>query len=71
VLAYGVEDFNVRMEPMRSATSIKTGGGYDLLKRATVNITVRTMDTNTQASETTGTQTLTLSASVMPRRNVW
>jgi hypothetical protein len=59
------------MEPMRSATSIKTGGGYDLLKRATVNITVRTTEENSLASETTGTQTLTLSASVMPRRNVW
>jgi prepilin-type N-terminal cleavage/methylation domain-containing protein len=71
VLAYGVENFTVRMEPMRSATSIKTGGGYDLLRRATVNITVRTTDENSESSETTGTQTLTLSASVMPRRNVW
>jgi prepilin-type N-terminal cleavage/methylation domain-containing protein len=71
VLAYGVEDFNVRMEPMRSATSVKTGGGYDLLKRATVNITVRTTAENAVSGESTGTQTLTLSASVMPRRNVW
>lgn len=71
VLAYGVENFTVRMEPMRSATSVRTGGGYDLLKRATVNITVRTTEENAQASETTGAQTLTLNASVMPRRNVW
>ena len=71
VLAEGVDDFTVRMEPMRSATSIKTGGGYDLLKRATVNITVRTTAESSAAGETTGTQTLTLSASVMPRRNVW
>ena len=71
VLAYGVDDFAVRMEPMRSATSIKTGGGYDLLARATVNLTVRTTEENSEASETTGLQTLTLSGSVMPRRNVW
>ena len=71
VLAYGVENFDVRMEPMRSAVSIKTGGGYDLLARATVNLTVRTTEENSEASETTGTQTLTLSGSVMPRRNVW
>jgi hypothetical protein len=71
VLAYGVDGFTVRMEPMRSATSVRTGGGYDLLARATINLTVRTTEENSEASETTGTQTLTLSASVMPRRNVW
>ena len=71
VLAYGVEFFNVRMEPMRSATSVRTGGDYDLLARATITLTVRTTAENSEPGETTGTQTLTLSASVMPRRNVW
>src|SRR5688500_9811580 len=32
----GVEAFTVRMEPMRSAASIRTGGRWDLLKRATI-----------------------------------
>jgi prepilin-type N-terminal cleavage/methylation domain-containing protein len=71
VLAYGVENFTVRMEPMRSATSVRTGGSYDLLQRATITLTVRTTEENSEPGETTGTQTLTLSASAMPRRNVW
>jgi hypothetical protein len=60
-MAVGVEAFSVTLEPMRSVNSIKTGGGWDLLKRATIQITVRT----------DGDETLTLSASVMPRRNAW
>ena len=71
VLLEGVEQFQVKFEPMRSAASVKTGGGYDLLKRATILLTIRTNDTVAHASETTGTQTLTLSSSVMPRRNIW
>ena len=71
VLAYGVENFTVRMEPLRSATSVTTGGGYDLLARATITLTVRTTDETAQSIESSDTLTLTLSASVMPRRNVW
>jgi len=71
VLLEGVQTFEVKMEPMRSPTSIKTGGGYDLLKRATILLTVKTNDATSLGSETTGVQTVTLSSSVMPRRNVW
>jgi hypothetical protein len=71
VLLEGVEDFEVKLEPMRSPTSIKTGGGYDLLKRATILLTVKTSSATSLDNETTGNQTVTLSSSVMPRRNVW
>lgn len=60
-MASGVESFSVTLEPMRSANSIKTGGGWDLLKRATIQLTVRAA----------GDETVTLSGSVMPRRNAW
>jgi prepilin-type N-terminal cleavage/methylation domain-containing protein len=71
VLCEGVQAFNVRFEPMRSPTSIKTGGAWDLVKRATVQITVKTTDKTSTKGEGVGDQTMTLSASVMPRRNAW
>jgi prepilin-type N-terminal cleavage/methylation domain-containing protein len=71
VLCEGVEAFNVRMEPMRSPNSIKSGGAWDLLKRATLLITVKTTDKTSTEGEGVGKQTMTLSASVMPRRNAW
>lgn len=70
VMARDVESFSVTMEPMRSATSIRTGGGWDLLKRATIQITVKAGD-STAPGEGTSSQVLTLSGSVMPRRNAW
>lgn len=69
-LARGVEAFAVTLEPMRSATSVRTGGGWDLLKRATVTLTVRAAG-SASPGESTGTDTVTLSGSVMPRRNAW
>lgn len=69
-LARGVESFAVTLEPMRSASSVRTGGGWDLLKRATVTMTVRTAAA-AGPGESTGKQTLTLSGAVMPRRNAW
>lgn len=71
VLLEGVTSFQVTLEPMRSAESIRTGGGYDLLNRATVLLTVRTTAETSMNSETTGQQTVTLSSSAQPRRNVW
>jgi prepilin-type N-terminal cleavage/methylation domain-containing protein len=70
-LLEGVTQFNVTIEPMRSATSIRTGGSYDLLARATILLTLRTNDSTSMNTETTGDQTVTISSSVMPRRNVW
>lgn len=71
VLANGVTAFTCTLEPMRSPTSVRTGGGFDLLYRATILLTVRTTATTNDTSETTGNQTVTVSSSVVPRRNVW
>lgn len=71
VLLNGVVLFQLKLEPMRSPTSLSTGGGYDLLERATITLKIRTNSLTSAPSETTNTQTVTLTASVMPRRNVW
>jgi len=70
-LLNGVTNFTVKMEPMKSADSARSGGGYDLLMRATVLITLKTTANTTTLAEDVGQQTITLSSSVMPRRNVW
>lgn len=71
VLVQGVSAFSVTLEPMRSPDSVRTGGGFDLLYRATILLTVCNDSNTTRASETTGSQTISISSSVMPRRNVW
>jgi len=60
VLARGVQAFSIRMEPMRSAKSIRTGGGFDLLRRATMVITIAGPS-----------QSVTMSGAAAPRQNVW
>jgi prepilin-type N-terminal cleavage/methylation domain-containing protein len=70
ILAHGVESFSITMEPMRSSESIRTGGTWDLLKRASITLKVRTGG-STAPAEAVGTDTVTLSGSVMPRRNAW
>jgi hypothetical protein len=67
----GVEAFTIRMEPMRSTDSIKTGGAWDLMKRASIVLSVKTNNHTAVEGEGVGKQTITLSASVMPRRNAW
>jgi Tfp pilus assembly protein PilW len=69
-LARGVEAFSVTLEPMRSANSIRTGGSWDLLRRASVTVTVKTGG-STAPGEAVGGDTVTLSGSIMPRRNSW
>jgi len=71
VLLHGVSAFVIRMEPMRSPQAIKTGGVCDLLYRATITLTIHSTADTAANSETTGQQTVTLSSSVVPRRNVW
>ena len=71
VLARGVIAFQVKMEPMKSAASIRAGGDYDLLRRATVLITLQTNGSFADINETEDRQVVTLSSSVMPRRNSW
>jgi hypothetical protein len=70
-LIRGVEAFTVTLEPMRSPAAARTGAGWDLLRRATVQLTVRTTEETSMATEGVGRITLTLSGSVMPRRNTW
>ena len=60
VLLRGVTTFEVTMEPMRSRVSRRTGGGFDLLRRAGVLLT---LDRDGER--------VTLSGSVVPRRNFW
>ncbi len=67
----GVTSFKVKMEPMRSAASVKTGGGWDLLKRATIYVTVNNTARTDLAGDVSGATTVTLTDSVMPRRNAW
>ena len=70
-LIHGVEEFIVTLEPMRSPNAVRTGAGWDLLKRATIQITVKTTEQTSLANEGVGRVKLTLSGSVMPRRNTW
>jgi len=69
VLLRGVTNFRVTLQPMRSANSIKTGGGYDLLQRATITLTLRFNDDAADTTASDADQTVTLSTSVVPRRN--
>lgn len=70
-MAEGVTAFSVKMEPMRSDESARTGGAWDLLRRATITLSVRSNSKTTVAGDSTGQQVLTLSASTMPRQNAW
>ncbi len=60
VLLEGVTNFAVTAEPMQSSGSRRIGGDFDLLRRASILLTV----------ERDG-QSLTLSGSVVPRKNFW
>jgi hypothetical protein len=71
ILAEGVTQFQITLEPMRSPESIRTGGGWDLLRRATIQMSIRTVARTAVSSETTGTQVITLTDAIMPRRNTW
>ena len=62
VMCEGVEAFSMRMEPMRSATSIRTGGSWDLLRRATLLLTVTSTANTATKGEGVGKQRITLSA---------
>jgi Tfp pilus assembly protein PilW len=72
VMLNGVTSFQVKMMPMKSANAIKTGSlTFDLLERATILVSLQTNSKTSESSESTGKQTVTISSSVMPRRNVW
>jgi hypothetical protein len=71
VLLRGVKKFELKLEPMRSQQSVRTGGPYDRLMRATILITIRTAGNSADVDEKVASQEVTLSTSVMPRRNIW
>lgn len=73
ILAEGVQQFRVTYEPMRSPTSIRTGGDYDLLMRATILLTIQNNASGglSDVNESRDAKPVTLSISVMPRRNIW
>ena len=71
MLARGVIAFQVKMEPMKSPAAVRTGGDFDLLRRATVLITLQTSGASADINELEDGQIVTLSSSIMPRRNAW
>jgi hypothetical protein len=71
VMLEGVEKFEVTHVPMKSVASARTGGKRDLLRRATILLTVTSAGAGDETGDGGGTQTMTLSSSVVPRRNVW
>jgi hypothetical protein len=71
-LLRGVEKFQIKFEPLQSQEAKRMNPQlYDKLLRATILITVRTTGNSADVDERVGAQTLTLSTSVIPRRNVW
>lgn len=66
-----VEQFTVRLEPMKSPSHVKAGLDYDLLRRATLLITINAADATPLPGESKQDQLLTISSSAMPRRNAW
>ncbi|MDP9175401.1 MAG: prepilin-type N-terminal cleavage/methylation domain-containing protein [Planctomycetota bacterium] len=71
IMLHGVTAFSATLQPMQSPVSLKTGGAFDLLEQAQLTLSVKTVNHTANSTETTNTQTITLSSSVMPRKNVW
>jgi len=68
----GTNDFRIVFEPMRSAAQIRSGNpAYDQLKRASILLTVRPSSNTTTTGEEANSAPVTVSTSVMPRRNFW
>ncbi|GIW77005.1 MAG: hypothetical protein KatS3mg104_2068 [Phycisphaerae bacterium] len=66
-LLKNVVRFQLRMTPSRSAISIKTGGGFDRLSRATLLLTLRPDIPVGHIDSNESEQSWTLSTSVTPR----
>jgi prepilin-type N-terminal cleavage/methylation domain-containing protein len=65
-------DFSITFEPMRSARQIRLGRPeYDQLKRASILLTLRPDASTVVAGEERIAEPVTLSTSVMPRKNFW
>lgn len=73
VMLEGVAMFKLTLEPMQSAAGIRQygkGAPFDHLRRATILLTLRNTSATSPAGEG-GSQDVTVSCSVVPRRNVW
>jgi prepilin-type N-terminal cleavage/methylation domain-containing protein len=66
----GAGDFQITFEPQKSIQASKVGGVYDQLRRASIVLTVRTSANNSTVGEEQN-QSVTLSGSIMPRKNIW
>ncbi len=69
ILLRGVTAFSLEMTPSRSASSIKTGGGFDRLSRVTITLTLRFIDPAPGMQTVESGRTITISTSVTPRRS--
>lgn len=67
VLLKNVKAFQVRMTPSRSVYSIKTGGGFDRLSRATLLLTLQPDTDSEHIDPNESDRDFTLSTSVTPR----
>lgn len=70
VLLNHVQTFTIKLQPMRSEASVRSGGGHDRLARATLLLSLRPDNLGDLGSHES-LQPTTLSMSVIPRRNVW
>lgn len=69
-LLHGVTNFKVTMSPGQDDRLLQPTGKWDILMRASIQITIE--DTLTGAgADTTNRQTVALSGSACPRQNVW
>ena len=76
VIATGLsQDDNTRLqftiEPMRSNAAARANSTFDLCRRVTVRLTIANSALASGLTDGTGHHSLTTSASVVPRRNVW
>jgi prepilin-type N-terminal cleavage/methylation domain-containing protein len=72
LMGVGANDFRITFEPQRSAQAAKTGSKYDQLRRASIVLTIHPSATTAVTGEdANAAQSVTLSTSVMPRRNIW
>lgn len=67
VMIKGVSSFTIAM----GFTRVQHGSTYDLLRSATINMTLASTSDNQSGTESTLSQTMPISATVVPRQNVW
>lgn len=71
VMVDGVTAFKISFEPGKSRRAARAGTPNDILVRASITLSLRTTEETAHHSESTGSQVVTMSTSVIPRQNVW